>query len=75
MSLRPFRCREEQRFFDRCVEEKLGIQRPKLGEMSKLHVHQSSVPKPVPIERDFKAEAAKVLKELPPDYHLREDYR
>lgn len=26
-------------------------------------------------ERDYKAEAALVLKELPEDYHLKKDYR
>lgn len=39
-------CRSEQLVLDNCVEEKLGIKRPKIGYFSKLHVHESAVPKP-----------------------------
>lgn len=76
---------------DKCVEEKMGIERPPLGYFSTLHVHDSSVPKPgaatcAVLElckcscserklRDYKAEAAEVLKELPKDYVLRDDYK
>jgi NADH dehydrogenase (ubiquinone) 1 alpha subcomplex subunit 8 len=69
------RCREPQRFLDRCVEEKLGVSRPPIGYFCKLHVHESAVPKPAPKIRDYKAEAAKVLKELPKDFILRDDYQ
>ncbi|MFH4979472.1 hypothetical protein AB6A40_006181 [Gnathostoma spinigerum] len=69
------RCREEQRFVDRCIEENLQIERPKLGYFSKIHVYDPKVPKYEPKIRNYKAEAAKVLAELPEDYHLRDDYR
>uniref|UniRef100_A0A0N5B9K4 NADH dehydrogenase [ubiquinone] 1 alpha subcomplex subunit 8 n=1 Tax=Strongyloides papillosus TaxID=174720 RepID=A0A0N5B9K4_STREA len=69
------KCREEQRFVDRCIEEGLKIERPKLGYFSKLHVHESEHPQPEPKIRDYKKEAAEVLKSLPEDYHLRKDYK
>uniref|UniRef100_A0A914E265 NADH dehydrogenase [ubiquinone] 1 alpha subcomplex subunit 8 n=2 Tax=Acrobeloides nanus TaxID=290746 RepID=A0A914E265_9BILA len=69
------KCHKEQSFLDKCVEEHLGLERPELGYFSKLHVHESAVPKPVAVERDYKAEAAKILKELPPDYHLKREYK
>ncbi|CEF65255.1 NADH dehydrogenase [ubiquinone] 1 alpha subcomplex subunit 8 [Strongyloides ratti] len=70
------KCREEQRFVDRCIEEELKIERPKLGYFSKIHVHESVHPKPQhPKFRDYKKEAAEVLKSLPEDYHLRKDYK
>ncbi|VDO20531.1 unnamed protein product [Haemonchus placei] len=68
-------CRDEQKVLDACIEEKLHITRPKLGYFSKLHVHDSKHPAPELKVRDYKAEAAKVLAELPEDYHLRKDYR
>ncbi|KJH46422.1 hypothetical protein DICVIV_07496 [Dictyocaulus viviparus] len=68
-------CRNEQKMMDACVEEKLGLTRPKLGYFSKLHVHESIHPRPENKVRDYKAEAAKVLHELPDDYHFRKDYR
>ncbi|OZC08704.1 hypothetical protein X798_04252 [Onchocerca flexuosa] len=75
-------CREQQRRLDICVEENLNITRPKVGYFSKLHVHNAHFPKhvhlcsgPIHHARDYKAEAAKVLAELPDDYHLREDSR
>uniref|UniRef100_A0AC35TIL4 COX assembly mitochondrial protein n=1 Tax=Rhabditophanes sp. KR3021 TaxID=114890 RepID=A0AC35TIL4_9BILA len=69
------KCREEQRFVDRCVEDELKISRPKLGYFSKLHVHESVHPKPEVTLRDYKKEAAEVLKSLPEDAHLRKDYK
>uniref|UniRef100_A0A0N5AAQ2 NADH dehydrogenase [ubiquinone] 1 alpha subcomplex subunit 8 n=1 Tax=Syphacia muris TaxID=451379 RepID=A0A0N5AAQ2_9BILA len=68
-------CRESQRYFDRCMEEKMGAERPKMGYFSKLHVHETDRPLPKKYERDYKAEAAKVISELPPDKELRKDYR
>ncbi|VDM76329.1 unnamed protein product [Strongylus vulgaris] len=46
-----------------------------MGYFSKLHVYESKHPAPEVKVRDYKAEAAKVLAELPDDYHLRNDYR
>ncbi|KAE9553617.1 hypothetical protein FO519_003162 [Halicephalobus sp. NKZ332] len=70
------RCREEQRYLDACVAEKLNIQRPPLGYFSKLHVHESTHPQPeIKPYRDYQKEAAEVLKSLPDDYKLRKDYR
>ncbi|KAL6725464.1 hypothetical protein Aduo_007514 [Ancylostoma duodenale] len=69
------KCHDDQKVLDACVEEKLHLTRPKLGYFSKLHVHESAHPPPVVKQRDYKAEAAKVLAELPEDYHLREDFR
>lgn len=68
-------CREQQRYVDKCIEDKLGIVRPPLGYFSKLHVHDSDKPKPKPQMRDYKAEAEKVMTELPKDYVLRKDYK
>ncbi|KHJ90151.1 hypothetical protein OESDEN_10007 [Oesophagostomum dentatum] len=69
------RCHDEQKELDACVEEKLHLTRPKMGYFSKLHVYESKHPAPEVKQRDYKAEAAKVLAELPDDYHLRNDYR
>ncbi|KAK5977868.1 hypothetical protein GCK32_014681 [Trichostrongylus colubriformis] len=69
------KCHDQQKVLDACIEEKLQITRPKMGYFSKLHVYDSKHPAPEPKVRDYKAEAAKVLKELPEDYHLRKDYR
>ncbi|CAI4229837.1 unnamed protein product [Auanema sp. JU1783] len=69
------KCRKEQEVLDKCIEGNLNIERPKLGYFSRLHVHESSEPAPQPRIRDYKAEAAKVLKELPEDFHMRKDYR
>lgn len=41
------RCRQEQLFMDKCVEDKLNIKRPPVGYFSKIHVHDS----PHPYER------------------------
>ncbi|KAI1727625.1 NADH dehydrogenase [ubiquinone] 1 alpha subcomplex subunit 8 [Ditylenchus destructor] len=69
------RCREQQRYVDQCIEDKLGVVRPPLGYFSKLHVHESDVPKHEHKMRDYKAEAAKVMSELPKDYVFRKDYK
>ena len=74
-SLYVNKCREQQRYLDKCVEEKLHIKRPPMGYFSKLHVHDSDVPPPEIKERDYKAEAAKHMDELPRDYLIRKDYR
>ncbi|PIC38649.1 hypothetical protein B9Z55_010592 [Caenorhabditis nigoni] len=47
----------------------------KLYMSNKLHVYDSATPAPEVKLRDYKAEAAKVLNELPAEYHLRKDYR
>ena len=54
--------------------DKLNLERPKLGYFARLHVHQSDRPKPQVVERDYEAEARKVLDELPKDYPLRKDH-
>ncbi|CAB3403144.1 unnamed protein product [Caenorhabditis bovis] len=69
------KCHPEQKELDACVEANLNLTRPKLGYFSKLHVHESAEPAPQARFRDYKAEAAKVLSELPADYHYRKDYR
>ncbi|KAL3098091.1 hypothetical protein niasHT_027636 [Heterodera trifolii] len=66
-------CRRAQFPMDICADEKLGVRRPMVGYFSKLHVHESAVPPPDPLERqklyrDYKAEAAKLLEELPEDW-------
>jgi len=69
-------CRTEQYHLDKCVEEKLNIIRPPVGYFSKIHVHQSDTPPPSPYKhRDYKSEAAKMMDELPEDFHLRKDHR
>uniref|UniRef100_A0A7E4V1T1 NADH dehydrogenase [ubiquinone] 1 alpha subcomplex subunit 8 n=1 Tax=Panagrellus redivivus TaxID=6233 RepID=A0A7E4V1T1_PANRE len=70
------KCRQEQRYLDQCVEQKLNIERPKLGYFSKIHVHESAQPKPTKAPfRDYQKEAAEVMASLPDDYHKRKDYR
>lgn len=70
------KCREEQRYLDACVEEKLNIRRPPLGYFSKIQVHESTHPKPQATHfRDYQKEADEILKSLPDDYKLRKDYR
>ncbi|KAF8360826.1 hypothetical protein PRIPAC_87749 [Pristionchus pacificus] len=69
------KCRAEQAKMDQCVEEQLHIKRPALGYFSKPMVYESAKPRPVVVQRDYKAEAAKVIAELPEEYHLRSDYR
>ncbi|CAJ0581471.1 unnamed protein product, partial [Mesorhabditis spiculigera] len=68
-------CRREQKALDACASQNLSIDRPPLGYFSSPHVHESSVPFSPSRPRDYKAEAAKVLNELPADYHLRKDYK
>ncbi|VDN04309.1 unnamed protein product [Thelazia callipaeda] len=68
-------CREQQRRLDLCVEQNLSITRPRVGYFSKMHVHNARFPKNVHYGRDYKAEASKILDELPDDYHMREDFR
>lgn len=69
------KCHDDQKVLDACIEEKLHVTRPKMGYFSKLHVYDSKNPAPEKKVRDYKAEAAKVLAELPEDYHMRKDYR
>ncbi|CAO4370329.1 unnamed protein product [Caenorhabditis nigoni] len=69
------KCHDDQKELDACVEANMNLTRPKLGYFSKLHVYDSATPAPEVKLRDYKAEAAKVLNELPAEYHLRKDYR
>ncbi|KAI6241732.1 hypothetical protein M3Y99_00336000 [Aphelenchoides fujianensis] len=68
-------CREEQLFMDRCVEEKMGIERPPLGYFAKIHVHDSANPPVVQQVRDYKKEAAQVLSELQADTKMSKNYK
>ncbi|CAJ0580923.1 unnamed protein product, partial [Mesorhabditis spiculigera] len=68
-------CRKEQKVLDACVQKYLNIERPALGYFSSPHVHESKAEFVPPVQRDYRAEAAKVLNELPSDYHLRKDYK
>ena len=43
----------EQRVFDTCAWEKLGVERPPSGVISKAHSHQSARPPPPPKGRDY----------------------
>ena len=63
--LQPTRCKAEQRVFDRCAWEKLGVERPRDGILSKHHIHQSNRPKPASKGRDYEAEAAAITQKLP----------
>ncbi|GMR39957.1 hypothetical protein PMAYCL1PPCAC_10152, partial [Pristionchus mayeri] len=69
------KCRDEQSKMDKCMEELMHISRPLLGYFSKPKTHESAHAKPVIVQRDYKAEAAKVIAELPSEYHHRSDYR
>ncbi|KAI6225309.1 hypothetical protein M3Y99_01352100 [Aphelenchoides fujianensis] len=68
-------CREEQLFMDRCVEEKMGIERPPLGYFAKIHIHDSANLPVVQQVRDYKQEAAQVLSELPADAKMSKNYK
>jgi len=39
-------CRKTQYAFDKCMLEKLGIERPFVGYFSKIRVHHTNRPKP-----------------------------
>ena len=41
-----FRCRKTRGIFDKCVFEKLGIEKPELGYFSKVRVHDTKRVKP-----------------------------
>lgn len=67
----PHQCRPKQYPLDVCVEDNFQIRRPQLGHFSKIHVHDSPIrPPPLRYNRDYKAEAAKAMDELPKDFHI-----
>lgn len=41
-----FSCRKYQYAFDKCMLEKLGVERPYVGYFSKIRVHHTKRPKP-----------------------------
>jgi NADH dehydrogenase (ubiquinone) 1 alpha subcomplex subunit 8 len=47
-------CRQEQGFYDHCMREKLGIERPPFGYFTQLRVHETSRPKPKGNAPEFK---------------------
>jgi len=40
-------CRKTQAELDKCMKEKLNLDRPEVGYLSKVRLHESSRPKPV----------------------------
>jgi len=56
------RCRKTQYAFDKCMLEKVGIERPYVGYFSKVRVHHSKRPKP------------EVHVELPEPFHFHPKY-
>jgi len=69
-------CRKQQRPFDKCMLDKMNIERPRIGFFSTPRVHQSDRPKPPPIKyRDYQAEAKAYINELPEDYPIKDDYK
>ncbi|KAH9524425.1 ndufa8, NADH-ubiquinone oxidoreductase complex I 19kd subunit [Bulinus truncatus] len=48
MSMEFKNCRKTQAVFDACVKENLGQDRPELGYFTKVRLHKTDRPKPVP---------------------------
>lgn len=58
------------------MRDYLKMERPPIGYFSRPHVYESERPQPPQKIRDYKAEAALVLKELPADYPIsKEDFK
>lgn len=54
----------------------MGVERPPIGYFSMPRIHQSDRPKPAPWKvRDYKAEAAAFINELPDDYPIKTEYK
>jgi len=69
-------CRALQRVVDNCMLEELNIRRPEVGYFARPHVHQSKRPKPAEKpQRDYDAEASRVLGDLPDTFELKQDFR
>ncbi|KRX74652.1 NADH dehydrogenase [ubiquinone] 1 alpha subcomplex subunit 8 [Trichinella sp. T6] len=69
-------CRSSQRVFDRCMFEKLNMERPPLGYFSRPRIHVTNRPAPVNNDfPDYKKEASKIINELPEDYPTREEHK
>ncbi|KAK0092669.1 hypothetical protein PV326_000891 [Microctonus aethiopoides] len=60
MSFQP--CRNTQSVLDKCVLDKIGIERPAYGYFSEVKVHDSKRPKPVEVLPEYKP-----VDSLPPD--------
>ena len=59
-----FRCRNTQAVFDKCMLDKLGIERPDYGYYLRPKVHDTKRPKPKHFDPEFK----KAYDQLPADY-------
>lgn len=56
--------------------DNLNLERPPIGYFSVPRIYQSERPRPEPFKyRDYKAEAAEYVKELPPDYPVKKEYK
>ncbi|RNA17326.1 NADH dehydrogenase [ubiquinone] 1 alpha subcomplex subunit 8 [Brachionus plicatilis] len=60
-------CRKTQAELDKCMSEKMNLNRPEVGWMSKVKLHQTDRPKPVQKQADIQSlpEAASSFKEVP----------
>lgn len=56
-------CKENRGYFDDCMKNKFGLERPEFGHFAQLRVHESKRPKPV-----------RVLRRPEPAPRLPEDY-
>uniref|UniRef100_A0A915HMW3 COX assembly mitochondrial protein n=1 Tax=Romanomermis culicivorax TaxID=13658 RepID=A0A915HMW3_ROMCU len=71
-----YTCRKPQRLFDKCMLEKLDLDRPPLGYYSRPKIHESARPVPPPqFQRDYYAEANQMIDELPDDYPIHKEYK
>ena len=59
-------CMKNRSYFDDCMKNKMGIERPGLGYFSQVRVHNSNRPKP-----EYKFKKFEVAPSLPEDYEQR----
>lgn len=60
-----YRCLDLRLKFDECMEDNMGLRRPEMGYFIKPKVHETKRPKPIFEHRDYDAEAAALVAELP----------
>jgi len=46
-------CRKEQGYYDECMTEKMGLERPPFGYFTQVRVHETSRPHPKPTAPEF----------------------
>lgn len=59
-------CLKNRSYFDDCMKNKMGMERPEFGYFSQVRAHNSNRPKP-----EYKFKHFEVAPSLPPDYEQR----